>query len=58
MSTTTTNLDVLRQAFVAVGARDADSYVGLWQFTEGRIRSAREWYDAVVAAEAAADLDR
>jgi ketosteroid isomerase-like protein len=41
---------------VPTGRRYANSYVGLWRFAGGRVRSTREWYDPLVAAEATADL--
>jgi ketosteroid isomerase-like protein len=33
----------------------ANSYVGLWRFRDGRVRSTREWYDPLVSAEAMED---
>ena len=39
---------------VPTGRRYANSYVGLWRFAGGRVRSTREWYDPLVAAEALA----
>jgi uncharacterized protein len=41
---------------VPTGRRYANSYVGLWRFAGGRVRSTREWYDPVVSAEAIADM--
>jgi ketosteroid isomerase-like protein len=41
---------------VPTGRRYANSYVGLWRFAGGRVRSTREWYDPMVAAEATTGL--
>jgi ketosteroid isomerase-like protein len=41
---------------VPTGRPYANTYVGLWRFDGGRVRSTREWYDPLVAAEALTGL--
>jgi uncharacterized protein len=39
---------------VTTGKRYANTYVGIWRFRDGRVRSTKEWYDPIVSAEAVA----
>jgi ketosteroid isomerase-like protein len=41
---------------IPTGRRYANAYVGLWRFRDGRVSATREWYDPLVAAEAATGL--
>lgn len=34
------------------GTPYANNYIGIWRFRDGRVRSAKEWYDPIISAQA------
>lgn len=41
---------------VPTGTPYTNAYVGIWRFRDGRVRSTREWYDPILAADALATM--